>query len=187
MPPSDPPRACLIEVEVDRIDFCDLNPRRQENAAYERIRESIRQSGLDQPITITRRPGQELYVVAAGGNTRLKIFQELSGSDARFSKIPCVFKPWVSEIELLAAHLRENDLRDDLVFIDHAVAIHNLRRLLDAQAGGSLTNTAYYEDTGASIRMIDACIRSLEIQGCRPLNEPPKITVNVTEEAQKHG
>jgi ParB family protein of integrating conjugative element (PFGI_1 class) len=146
LPPADPPVSTLIVVDLDRIDLYDLNPRRQDNAVYERLRESIRINGLDNPIPITRRPGAERYIVAAGGNTRLKALRELyqQTGEAKFAQVNCIFKPFTSDIDILAAHLRENDLRDDLVFIDHAVAIQALKNMLE-ESGGKPLNRSEFE------------------------------------------
>jgi hypothetical protein len=73
LPPADPPVSLLIEVDIEAIQPYDLNPRRQENPEFfARLCDSIFQQGLDNPIPITRRPGATGYMVAAGGNTRLK-------------------------------------------------------------------------------------------------------------------
>jgi ParB family protein of integrating conjugative element (PFGI_1 class) len=146
LPPADPPVSTLIVVDLDRIDLYDLNPRRQDNAVYERLRESIRVNGLDNPIPITRRPGAERYIVAAGGNTRLKALRELyrQTGHTKFAKVNCIFKPFTSDIDILAAHLRENDLRDDLVFIDHAVAVQTLKGMLE-ESGGKPLNRSEFE------------------------------------------
>ena len=134
-PPADPPASTFLMVDIGMIDLCDLNPRQQKNEAfYAKIKESIRIAGVDIPIT--RRPGGARYMVAAGGNTRLKALMELNGEhpdEKRFQQAPCLFKPYTNDIAILAAHLRENDLRDDLVFIDHAMAIVSLRRMLEDQ------------------------------------------------------
>ena len=136
-PPADPPASTFLMVDIGMIDLCDLNPRQQKNEAfYAKIKESIRIAGVDIPIPITRRPGGARYMVAAGGNTRLKALMELNGEhpdEKRFQQAPCLFKPYTNDIAILAAHLRENDLRDDLVFIDHAMAIVSLRRMLEDQ------------------------------------------------------
>jgi ParB family protein of integrating conjugative element (PFGI_1 class) len=146
LPPTDPPVSTLIVVDLDQIDLYDLNPRRQDNTVYERLRESIRKNGLDNPIPITRRPGAERYIVAAGGNTRLKALRDLhkQTGEAKFSQVNCIFKPFTSDIDILAAHLRENDLRDDLVFIDHAVAVQTLKGMLE-ESGGKPLNRSEFE------------------------------------------
>jgi ParB family protein of integrating conjugative element (PFGI_1 class) len=146
LPPADPAHAMSMVIPVERIDPYDRNPRREDNKLYEKLKESIAAAGLDAPIGVTRRPGAERYMVAAGGNTRLTIVQELwrETRDERFRQAICVFRPWVSEVDILAAHLRENDLRDNLTFIDHATAILALKALIE-EAEGAKLKTATFE------------------------------------------
>src|SRR5688500_9107410 len=62
---------CEIELAVDEIRPYENNPRRARNARFAEIKESIRSSGIRNPVTVTRRPGEEHFIVEAGGNTRL--------------------------------------------------------------------------------------------------------------------
>jgi hypothetical protein len=57
--------------------------------------------------------------------------------------VACVFKPYTSEVDLIAAHLRENDLRDALAFIDHATAVIALKRRLEQEEGVELDQSEY--------------------------------------------
>ena len=125
----------ITRIEVTRIHNYALNPRRQENPEYDRIKASIRAEGLDQPLVITQEPGVEDYVLQAGGNTRLRILKELyeeNGED-RFYRVNCLFKPWAQESNVLFAHLRENELRGSLPFIDKAQAVFEAKRLLEGE------------------------------------------------------
>ena len=60
-------------VEITRIHSYERNPRRSQNPEYDRIKASILKSGMDQALSITKRPGEKDYIVQAGGNTRLQI------------------------------------------------------------------------------------------------------------------
>jgi len=124
-------------VDITRIQPYERNPRHGRNPEYDRIKDSIRSNGLDQPLVITQRPGAADYIVHAGGNTRLLILKELfdETGDARFSQVPCLFRPWRRESDVLLAHLRENDLRGSLTFIDKARAVFDAKRLLEAELG----------------------------------------------------
>jgi len=119
-------------VEISRIQTYERNPRHGLNPEYDRIKNSIRANGLDQPLVITQRPGSTDFIVHAGGNTRLLILKELfeETGDGRFSRIQCVFRPWGRESDVLLAHLRENELRGSLTFIDKARAILDAKQLL---------------------------------------------------------
>lgn len=141
---SDPTKHTLMALSILDIVEYDHNPRRERNAAYERIQASIRQRGFTGVLPITRRPGDTLYMVAEGGNTVLHILKELYAEtqDPRYARIQCLLEPWVSESEILIAHLVENDARGDLVFIDRAQAVHDLWSLLEHETGQRLSTRA---------------------------------------------
>ena len=124
-------------LDVRYIKPYERNPRRSKNPEYDRIKDSIRTNGLDQPLVVTQRPRATDYIVHAGGNTRLLVLKELldETSDARFARVPCLFRPWRRESDVLLAHLRENDLRGSLTYIDKARAVHDAKQLLGKELG----------------------------------------------------
>jgi len=121
----------IMILSIDSVKPYKRNPRRSKNPEYDRIKESIRATGLDQPLVVTQPPESTDYIVHSGGNSRLHALKETG--DARFEKIHCLFKPWVCESEVLLAHLRENDLRGELIFIDKARAISDIKQLLEEE------------------------------------------------------
>ncbi|MCF6355321.1 MAG: ParB N-terminal domain-containing protein [Candidatus Polarisedimenticolaceae bacterium] len=127
--------AAFMLLQIDQIQPYERNPRRGQNPEFDRIKASIRANGLDQPLVITQRPETDGYLVHSGGNTRLVALQELYAetNDARFAQAQCLFKPWSTESDVLLAHLRENDLRGALVFIDKARAIFDIKQLLEEE------------------------------------------------------
>jgi ParB family protein of integrating conjugative element (PFGI_1 class) len=142
--------ATLIRIAVTEIDFFDGNPRLIDNPAYERIKSSIRDSGLQQPLIVTRAPDAKHYTLESGGNTRLRIIQELyeEAGDPRFATAECVVRPWVSYDHVMIAHLKENDLRGELTFIEKAVAIQTLLQRLRSSGdrnGAALSQRALVE------------------------------------------
>lgn len=134
-PPADPLVEVPMVLEIERIRGYDRNPRRERNPDYDSIKSSIHARGLDHPLTVTRRPGEEHYMLAAGGNTRLSILRELYAEtgETRFRAVICKFRPYRGETDLLAAHLIENDHRADLMFIDKAAAVCVMRALLQEE------------------------------------------------------
>ena len=139
----------LVNQRIVIIDVADIkpyayNPRRGENPEYDRIKASILAEGMDQPLIVTQRPGESDYTLHAGGNTRLRIYKALyqeTGAE-RFRTVTCVYRPWTRETDVLLAHLRENDLRGDLSFIDKALAVRDAKRLLQQEQGpGIITQT----------------------------------------------
>ena len=125
----------LSRVDVTRIHHYSRNPRRQLNPEYDRIKASIQAEGLDQPLVLSQEPGSSEYVLHSGGNTRLTILQELfeETGNERFRWIDCVIKPWSQESSVLFAHLRENELRGGLPFIDKALAVFEAKSLLEQE------------------------------------------------------
>lgn len=129
---TDTTNAGVRLLELGQIRCYDRNPRHTKNPEYDRIKASILTSGLDQPLVVTQRPSDPHFIVQAGGNTRLQILKELyaTTSDERFSRVPCRYREWQRESAVLLAHLRENDLRGDLIFIDKARGVLDLKALI---------------------------------------------------------
>ena len=138
-PSMDPVSGRLLELAVSAIRPYDQNPRHGDNPEYQRIKASVRTQGLDQPLVVTQRPGESTYMLQAGGNTRLRVLRELYAEtgDERFARVNCLYRSWTREMDVLLAHLRENDLRSGLTFLDKALAVSEARRLLEEEQGGS--------------------------------------------------
>ena len=132
----------FINVSVAEIDFFDKNPRtRHDPELYRQIKESIRESGVQQPVHITRRPGSSRFLLSQGGNTRLKIMQELLAEtgDARFAEIPAIYTEYTSEADIQIAHLIENEQRAEMCFWDKAQAYAAIREMFQSQSGKRLS------------------------------------------------
>ena len=138
---TDNAEAVILDVHC--IKPYERNPRRSENPEYDRIKDSIRRNGLDQPLAVTQRPQATDYILRAGGNTRLLILKELyeETGDTQFVRIPCLFRAWNHESDVLLAHLRENDLRGSLTFIDKARAVFEAKQFIEEESGiGEITH-----------------------------------------------
>lgn len=133
-PLIEPPFDAPIIVTLEQLRPYEHNPRFIRNPLYEDIKASIRERGLDQPPSITRRPNEAHYIIRNGGNTRLSILGELwqETRDERFFRINCLFRPWQSEAHTLIGHLTESDLHGQLTFIERALAVAKLRDMLEA-------------------------------------------------------
>jgi ParB family protein of integrating conjugative element (PFGI_1 class) len=138
---ADPRHDCQIELKVEDIRAYEHNPRRANNAKFAEIKESIRSSGIRNPLTVTRRPGEEHFIVEAGGNTRLLAIQQLwaETGDPRFRKLTALFRPWRSESHVLTAHLIENEQRGEMTFWDKASGGVALKARLEAEKGRTLS------------------------------------------------
>ena len=121
----------LLDVPIDELRPFPLNPRRIQNREYIRLRDSILNRGVEVPFVVSKIPGDSHYTLQAGGNTRLEIIQSLRERDARrFKKVPCILKTWHGETDALIAHLQENEIRGDLLFIEKAQAVMELHAML---------------------------------------------------------
>ncbi len=124
----------------------DKNPRKAINDQFDVIKESIRSTKrLTSPLVVTRRPGQEKYMVGKGGNTRLTALQELFGEtgDAAFQYVVVTYTPWISESSTLSAHLVENELRGEMIFWDKARAYADLKQMIESETGNPMSARAY--------------------------------------------
>ena len=138
---ADPTHDCQIELSVEDIRPYEHNPRRASNAKFNDIKASIRGSGLRNPFTVTRRPGESHFVVEAGGNTRLLAIRQLWAEtrEPRFHKLSVLFRPWRSESHVLTAHLIENEQRGDMSFWDKASGVVALKGRIEAEKGSTLS------------------------------------------------
>jgi ParB family protein of integrating conjugative element (PFGI_1 class) len=142
---SDPIADTPMVVTLDQLRPYDHDPRKKRNPAYEDIKASIRERGLDAAPAITRRPGEDHYIIRNGGNTRLAILRELwsETKDERFFRISCLFRPWPSrgEVMMLTGHLAENELRGGLTFIERALGVEKAREFYEQESGTALSQS----------------------------------------------
>lgn len=146
LPPADPITVMQLVLTLEQIRPYDRNPRRERNPRYDEIKESIRaQRGLNTPLNVTKRPGDTLYMVEAGGNTRLQILQELwdETKEDCFYRIHTQYRPWISESHVLTAHLVENELRGEVSLLDKALGLHDLKTQLEEEAGETLSRNEF--------------------------------------------
>ena len=137
---SSKPVNRYAELPIDQIACYANNPRVAKNPEYERIKHSLEKNGIESPLVVTRKPGDKSYMLQAGGNTRLDIAQSLhEAGDDTFAKVPCIVKRWTSEINVLVSHLRENDMRGNLMFIERALGVMEFAKLACPPDGTLLT------------------------------------------------
>ena len=131
----------MFPIAIDQIDEYEGNPRFYENPEFEAIKESIRERGVIQRIVVTKRPSSDRFVLAQGGNTRLRCLRELYAetSDRKFATTLCEYRIWTTEADLLIGHCIENELRGNLTWHERARMICNLQALLEEQEGESLS------------------------------------------------
>ncbi|EDR7340082.1 TPA_asm: chromosome partitioning protein ParB [Salmonella enterica subsp. salamae] len=144
----------MVQVSLEQIQPFSLNPRVTRNPGYDVLKASILARGLDNTPVLTRRPGDEKYMLASGGNTRLAILNELwqETQDERYHRVCWPFRPWPEtlspqqgEVQCLIGHLAESDLHNGLMFIERAEGILHLRDLYHEAGIACLTQLALAE------------------------------------------
>ncbi|MNH09991.1 Hydroxyacylglutathione hydrolase [compost metagenome] len=126
-------------VSLEQLRPYELNPRVVRNPLYDDIKASIRERGLDQPPSITRRPNEPHFIIRNGGNTRLSILSALwqETREERFFRIHCLFRPWQSEAHALSAIKAATNCRvhgphnEPIPLRDHALAHGDQFQVLD--------------------------------------------------------
>ncbi|WP_288845428.1 chromosome partitioning protein ParB [uncultured Paraburkholderia sp.] len=137
----EPELASVIRLKITEVMVYERNPRRVSHERIVELRESIWANGIEQIVTVTRRPGETRYVVAKGGNSRVTAATSLydETGDDRFLYYDFVYVPYPGEARLLAAHLRENDQRADLCFWDKANGYLVLKADMEKERGAALS------------------------------------------------
>jgi ParB-like nuclease domain len=120
----DPTLPTRIRVNLTQVIPYKNNPRKTRNPKYDEIKESIRKSGLDTPPDVTREKPGDQYMIRNGGNTRLEILNELYNEtgDKKFFEFDCIFHPWTDDFDLFIRHVKENEMRGQMSFIERALA-----------------------------------------------------------------
>lgn len=138
---SSPVLTSTIRLKVTDVATYERNPRQATHERIVELKESIRLNGIEQIVTVTKRPNTTRYVVAKGGNTRLLAAQALydETKDPAFLYRDFLVIDYPGEATLLAAHLRENDQRADLCFWDKAKGYLELKAELEREAGAPLS------------------------------------------------
>jgi ParB family protein of integrating conjugative element (PFGI_1 class) len=140
---SDPIVDTPMILTLEQLRPYDHNPRLNRNPRYDDLRASILSRGLDAPPPVTRRPGEEHFIIRNGGNTRLAILNELwrETGEERFFRVHCLFRPWPSRGEILAltGHLAESDLHGELTFIERALGVERAREFYQQEVDAPLS------------------------------------------------
>ena len=155
----------MFPIAIDQIDEYEGNPRFYENPEFQAIKESIRECGVIQRIVVTKRPGSDRFVLAQGGNTRLRCLRELytETGDKKLATTLCEYRVWTNEANLLVGHAIENELRGNLTWHERSHMICNLQSLLEEQRGEQMTARDYAE----TARAMGIRIRRQSLHLCR--------------------
>lgn len=126
-----------ILLKVTDVLPCPEQPRIFVNESEDDIRASLIAQGDRCVLEVTRLgPGQP-YMLSAGGNTRLRIMQDLyreTGSEKWLYKY-FIFRRYTGDENLLAQHLAENLARSDMKFYEAATGVARLVKKMEERLG----------------------------------------------------
>ena len=113
----------IIKLTIDQVEAYSNNTRLRPNPKESEIKESILRQGLNNPLGVTKRHNAAKYIIAKGGNTRLKVLKELyqETGDEQFFRVECFYITYTNELDLLAGHYSENESRGDMSFIEKSL------------------------------------------------------------------
>lgn len=131
-----------VSLTLDDISEFSLNPRRTDNPKYEEILESIRTIGLENPLVVTKRPGEAGYTLFNGGSTRLRALKALwaETKELKYYHQDCKFVPYSSDSELLIRHMIENEVRGEMTLLDKALAALKIKQLAEQERGQTVSS-----------------------------------------------
>ncbi|MES2356578.1 MAG: ParB N-terminal domain-containing protein [Pseudomonadota bacterium] len=146
---AEDPAGAQFVLNVMQIGAYDKNPRQSVYEDFESLKEGIREQGFNGAFPVTRRPGDNTYMLAQGHNQRLRAVQELwqETADPKFRDVPVVYVRWTTESNNLARHLSENMNRSDMTFWDKATGFLNFKETREAEIGTTLTLRKLEEET----------------------------------------
>ena len=110
--PEQEAYARIIALDINVIEVSHMNPRQTRGEHYDSTKESIRDIGLLQMLTVTKVPGQDYFSLYNGGNTRLSILKELyqeylaAGENDKAEAIrmqQCRYVPYTDDIDVLGS------------------------------------------------------------------------------------
>lgn len=138
MDPKQPIFSSIYWVEVDRIKPNPFQPRKEfDEEALKSLAESIRQYGVLQPLTVTKReseiPGEGIKVEyeLIAGERRLR-----ASKIAGVAQVPCVIRTNEDSDQMkLELAIIENLQREDLNPVDRAKAFKQLAEAFDLKHG----------------------------------------------------
>jgi ParB/RepB/Spo0J family partition protein len=146
----------LVELPLDRVVPNPDQPRKSfPRRQMDELLESIRTSGLVQPVVVRPRDDGTYQLVA--GERRYRAYRELQATDPRFSKIPAVVK-LVGDADLPVVSLIENIVREDLNPIERAEALGTLKEHL------GLTWDGVAQRVGISVRAVHFLTGTLKLR-----------------------
>lgn len=114
-------------IPVDQIRLLPYIARETTSEDYEKLYQSIKSTGLQQPFVVAQPPDSEHYVLITGGNTRLEIVQRLhqESRGSQFHEVRCLVTFWPGTCAAKVRHLVTNSVVHSSSFMERAQAILN--------------------------------------------------------------
>ena len=137
---------CQMNLKLNQVKPYERNPRKAPNPEYENIKKGVRETGtINSFLSVTLRPGDDLYTIRSGGKTRYEVLRDLyeETGDERFNLLHCLFIPWSNESTVLATHLVENIIRAPMTLIDKAYATQALQEEIEQELGQKLNRVQF--------------------------------------------
>ena len=126
----------------DKLSCFDIavypaNERKSPNPEYDNIKSSIEVKGVEQTLHVMFHPELQKWVLSKGGQTRLKICQELydETKDELFLYPPVIKQDFTSDLDICGSHLIENELRGATSFLEKSYALQHIKHLISEDEG----------------------------------------------------
>jgi len=137
-------------LNIDQIDLYDKNPRITKNPEYDAIYASLKADGFNKgALDVTQRPDDDplKVFVKGGGNTTLSILKNLyeETGDNKYFTVTVIYRNWVSEYDCLASHHKENHLRGGQKYIEDALAILQMKEILEKETDTNLSDNEFLD------------------------------------------
>lgn len=136
----------FVDLTLDQIHFSPVNPRKLVNPDFEGLKASIKAQGLRQKLKVTLFEGK--YILIYGGNTRLRILNELVEEFPECQHLfnqRCEYVAFEKELsneevlaQMLLDNIVENDVRGEMTLIDKAVAAMDYKQRTEKISGEKL-------------------------------------------------
>lgn len=155
-----PEDAQTILVELEKLRTSRYQKRVVTPERVKQLAETIRNNGLLQPVT-ARQVGDELELIA--GHRRREAFKLLRDEAAtdeertKWSRIPCIIRMGLSDVQVAALSAVENLERDDGDPLEQGLSLLEVKKV-----GGFTTNQQVADATGMSAQRVARLIRLAE-------------------------
>jgi ParB/RepB/Spo0J family partition protein len=174
-----PEDAQTVLVELEKLKTSRFQKRVVTPERVKQLAETIRNNGLLQPVT-ARQVGDELELIA--GHRRREAFRLLhseAASDeerAKWSRIPCIIRMGLTDVQAAALSAVENLERDDGDPLEQGLSLLEVKKV-----GGFTTNAQVAEATGMSAQRVARLIRLAESPDIIQQAVTPGLLVELTD------